>query len=176
MLPAKARYLAVVLLAAAVYFILVYCLNGWIWGVAPGREALQSSLGRLAGARVWAHFVHAVALLLAAVPSALLLSWFCRPYAVHSATIAGAITVVASFAPTFLEPSVRSILDTTILTHMTIDSIKFVVILALLTWLANKLPSKNATQRLSRVGTSPLIASVGPRRIVRSEFGETNDE
>ena len=153
MLPAKARYLVVVLLAAAVYFVLVYYTNGWIWGVAPGREAFQTSLGRHAGARVWAHSVHAVALLLAAVPSALLLSWFCRPHAVLSAAIAGALTVVASFAPTFLEPSVRSILDTTILTHMTIDSIKFVAILVLLTWLANKLPSNNAMQRSALVVT-----------------------
>jgi len=77
----KAKYIVVVLSAAAAYFVLVYYVNGWIWGVAPGREAFQTSLGRLAGTRVWAHSVHGVALLLAAIPSAFLLSRFARPHA-----------------------------------------------------------------------------------------------
>ena len=148
MLSAKASYSAVVLLAAVIYYVLVYYTNGWIWGVAPGYEAFQASLGRLAGTRVWMHSVHAVALLLAAVPSALLLSRFCRPHAVLCAAIVGAITVIVAFAPTLLGSG--SQLGATHLAHMGVDSAKFVLIPVLQTWLANKLPSNHAMQRSSR--------------------------
>jgi hypothetical protein len=157
-LSAKARYLVVVLLAAAMYFALIYYFNGWIWGVAPGLDSFKTSLGRLAGTRVWAHSVHAVALLLAAIPSALLLAKFSRPHALLGAAIAGLVTVVVSLAPTFLNSFVRSLLDATSFAHMAVDSVKFVAILTLLTWLAGKLPSNHAMQRSSRVGT-PLAGT-----------------
>jgi len=155
---AKARYFAVVLLAAALYFVLVYYLNGWIWGVAPGLDAFKSSLGRLAGTRVWAHSVHALALLFAAIPSALLLARFGRPHALLAAAMTGLITVVASLSPTFLNSFLRNLLDATSYAHMAVDSVKFVAILVLLTWLAGKLPSNYAMQRSSRVGT-PLAGT-----------------
>ena len=168
MLLAKARFPAIVLLAAAIYYVLVYYANGWIWGVAPGYEAFQTSLGRLAGARVWMHSVHAVALLLAAVPSALLLSWFGRPHAVLCAAIVGIITMLAAFAPTLVNSG--SHLSPTSLAHMGVDSVKFVVIPVLLTWIANKLPSNNAMQRSSRVGT-PLAGTGADADRLRSASG-----
>lgn len=166
MLSAKARYLVVVLLAAAMYFALVYYFNGWIWGVAPGLDSFKSSFGRLAGSRMWAHSVHAVALLLSAIPSALLLARFGRPHALLCAAIAGLLTVVVSLAPTFMNSFVRNLLDATSYAHMAVDSVKFVAILMLLTWLAGKLPSNYAMQRSAAVvtplaGTASGIQSAG---------------
>jgi hypothetical protein len=169
-LSAKVRYLVVVLLAAAMYFALAYYVNGWIWGIAPGLDSFKTSLGRLAGTRVWAHSVHAVALLLAAIPSALFLARFARPHALLGAAITGLVTVVVSLAPIFLNGFVRNLLDATSLVHMGVDSVKFVAILVLLTWLAGKLPSNYAMQRSSRVVT-PLAGTASGVHIVDSASG-----
>ena len=170
MLSAKARYLVVVLLAAAAYFTLAYYFNGWIWGVAPGLESFKTSLGRLAGTRVWAHSVHAVALFLSAIPSALMLAKYARPHALLSAAMAGLVTVAASFAPTFLNSFVRNLLDATSFAHMAVDGVKFVAILMLLTWLAGRPPSNYAMQRSSRVGT-PLAGTARGSEGFRSASG-----
>lgn len=138
-LPVEVKYLSVVILAAAAYFALTYYTNGFVWGKIPGLPWMQESFGRLAGTRIWMHSVHALALLVAAIPSAILVSITCRPRSMVVAAIAGALTFGAGFAPTILNDTVRALLDNSTLVHMTIDGIKFVLILMALTWLADKL-------------------------------------
>src|SRR5687767_13989660 len=128
----RAKYVLVAVLAAAAYYVLTFYMLMQVFGNIPGLEWMQQSFGRLAGARIWAHLVHALALLLAGVPSALLLAMTCRPRAVVVAAIAGTLTAVAGLNPSLL--FYRGHLYELQVTHMAIDSVKFVVILMLLTW------------------------------------------
>jgi len=134
MFSLETRYLIVVPLAAAIYYGLAYMFNGWIWAAIPGLDTFQNWFGHLVGLLVWAHLVHGLALLVAALPSAWLLAWLCRPRAAYCAAVAGAITVAGSFTPTLLNSQVRGLLDATAFVHMAIDSIRFVGLLMLVTW------------------------------------------
>ena len=88
--------------------------------------------------------VHAAAVLVAAIPSALLLGIFGRPHALRLAALTGVLVAAASFIPSFLHPAVRRHLNTAFYVMAGIDSLKMVLILVLLTWLVGKLPSNNA--------------------------------
>jgi hypothetical protein len=107
------------------------------------------------------HSVHAVALLLAALPVALIISWLCRPHALLCAAVAGAIAVIAGFAPILVNSA--SQLSATTLIHMGVDSFKIIGTPVLLTWLANKLPP-NYAMHTDPPGASRLLHSQEPRR------------
>jgi hypothetical protein len=113
--------------------------------------------------------MHALALLIAGIPSALLLSFTRRDQPNLFAVIAGALTAVASLNPNILFYRGNLYPDVQI-AHITIDSVKFVLILLLLTWLAGRLPSNYAMQRSSRVRTPLARASSGDSE-VRSASG-----
>ena len=152
----RAKYALVVLVAAAAYYVLTFFMIMQVFGNVPGLEWMQDTFGRLAGARIWAHSVHALALLVAGIPSALLSSLTCRPRAVVVAAIAGTLTAAAGLSPNFLFHS--GTLYGFPIFHIIIDSMMFVVILMLLTWIATKLPSNNAMQRSALVVT-PLATN-----------------
>ncbi|MEX1994465.1 MAG: hypothetical protein WD929_07365, partial [Steroidobacteraceae bacterium] len=148
----------IVLAAGAIYFALAYFLVGYAFGAAPGFAWAKESFGPLAGTRIWSHSVHAVVLLIAAIPSALVLGLLGRPDALRLAVVTGVLVAVASSLPSFLHPAVQPYLDTDFYVTTGIDGLKMVLVLVLLTWLFGKLPSNYAMQRSSRVGT-PLAGS-----------------
>ena len=150
------RYIKVVLvvgLAAFLYLTLAVFLVGYGFGVAPGLAFLETTFGSVGGSRVWAHTVHALALVVSGVPSAAILSLALRPRAVTYAALTGVITAAVALSDTLLRPNLLAHLEPLDYLHMGIDSLKGVVILMLLTWLVTKLPSNYAMQRSSRVGT-----------------------
>ena len=149
MLRFEVRYVA--LAAAALYFLLAYYFLGPVFVLVPRFKWIQEAFGNLAEARISAHSTHALALLVAAIPSAFLISIACRPRAIVVAAAAGGLTAVAAFVPTFLSDLVRPLLDATTIVQMLIDGIKFVLILIFITWLSTKLPPNYAMQRSSRV-------------------------
>jgi hypothetical protein len=163
------KSLFIILVAAISYYTLAFLASGQLFGTVPGLDWMQSSFGRMAGARIWAHSVHALALLIAGIPSALLLSFTRRDQANLFAAITGVLTAVASLNPNILFYRGHLYPDVQI-AHITIDSIKFVLILLLLTWLAGKLPSNYAMQRSSHVGT-PLARAASGDSKVRSASG-----
>lgn len=141
------RYLKQALIAVArgtIYYLLAYFTVGSFFGAAPGFEWLTEAFGALAGTRIWSHSVHAVAVLVAAIPSAFLLGIVGRPHALRLAALTGLLVAAAAFVPSFLHPDVRPYLDTVFYVTAGIDSLKMVLILMLLTWLVGKLPSNNA--------------------------------
>jgi hypothetical protein len=167
-LGTKVKFASFVLMAAVIYYALTSYLLIETFGNMPGMTWFQESLGRLAGARIWAHLVHALALFLAAIPCALLLSIACRPKAVLAAAIAGALTACLGLSESFL--FLRGNLYIPSVVHIVIDSIKFVLILMLVTWSATKLPSNYAMQRSARVVT-PLAGTASGSQRFRSASG-----
>jgi len=137
----KAALIAVV--AGTMYFALAYFTVGSFFGWAPGFEWSQETFGPLAGTRVWSHSVHAAAVLVAAMPSALVLGILGGPHALRLAALTGVLVAAALFVPSLLHPEVRLYLDAADYVIAGIDSLKMVLILMLLTWLVGKLPSDN---------------------------------
>jgi hypothetical protein len=138
------RQALIAAVAGVIYFVLAYFAVGYFFGAAPGFEWSMEAFGRLVGARVWSHSVHAVALLVAAIPSALILGVLGRPNALSLAAATGVLVAAASFAPSFLHPGVRPHLDAVAYVTAGVDSLKTVLILILLTWMVGKLTSNNA--------------------------------
>jgi hypothetical protein len=134
----------IVAVASAMYFALAYIIVGSFFGQAPGLEWSTETFGLLAGSRIWSHSVHSAALLVAAVPSALVLGIFGRPHALRLAALAGLLVAAAFCIPSFLHPEVQPFLDTDFYVTAGIDGLKMLLILILLTWLVGKLPSSNA--------------------------------
>jgi hypothetical protein len=159
MLGSYVKFALAVGAVTAIYFALATFAVDYAFGVAPGFHWAMESFGRLAGSRIWAHSVHAVAVLAAAIPSALLLWIGGRPHAVKLAALAGVLTAVVCFLPSYIHPDVRPYIDTEFHVTVVIDSLKMVLILVLLTWLFSRLPSNYAMQRSSRVVT-PLAGAV----------------
>jgi hypothetical protein len=170
MLNLKVRYAFVTLVAAGFYFSLTYLLQSPAFVHLPRFTWIQENFGRLTEARIWAHSAHGLTLLVAAIPSALVIALFGRPRPIGIAAAAGCLTAVAAFAPTFLTASVRPYWDATMIGHMVVDGIKFISILMLVTWLISKLPSNYAMQRSSRVGT-PLAGTGAGEDRLRSASG-----
>jgi hypothetical protein len=153
MLRDYAKFISVVSLAGFIYLELAIYLVEYGFGIAPGYEWMQTTFGRLAGSRIWAHLVHAFALLVAAIPSAGILLIAFRPRAIASAAVTGALTAVAAFLPSLLHANSVSYLNNTSLVHIGVDSLKMMLILMLLTWLLTRLLSNNATQRSALIIT-----------------------
>lgn len=149
------KYPLVALLAAAVYYALTFFMLMQVFGSIPGLATMQHLFGSLAGARIWAHSLHAFALLVSGIPSALLVAYTCRPRAVSVSAVAGLMTAIAGLNPALLN---YLAFTSAPFVHAAIDGVKFVAILMLLTWLAGKLPSNYAMPRSSRVVT-PLVES-----------------
>ena len=170
MLNVKVKYALVTLVATGLYFSLTYFLQSPAFGYLPRFTWIQENFGRLAEARIWAHSAHGLALLIAAIPSAIVIALGGRPRALGIAAAAGVLTAVVAFAPTFLTESVRPYLDTTMIGHMAVDGFKFVFILMFVTWLIAKLPSNYAMQRSSRVGT-PLAGTASSTHRFSSASG-----
>jgi len=144
-----ARHVKTALIAAvasAMYFALAYIAVGSFFGRAPGLEWSTETFGLLAGSRIWSHSVHSAALLVAAVPSALVLGTFGRPHALRLAALTGLLVAVAFCIPSFLHPEVQPYLDTGFYVTAGIDGLKMVLTLMLLTWLVGKLPSSNVSE------------------------------
>jgi hypothetical protein len=167
------HYIKVVLVvgtAAILYLALATYLVGVGFGIAPGLEFLEATLGRVGGSRVWAHTVHALALFISGVPSAVILSFAMHPRAVTFAAVTGVITAIVAVANTILRPDLLALLEPWDYFSVGIDSLKAVLILMLLTWLLSKLPSNYAMQRSSRTGT-PLARTGGAEETLRSASG-----
>ena len=155
MLHIRAKHAVITLVAAVLYFVLTYYLQGPAFVHVPRFTWIQENFGNLAEARIWAHSAHGLALLLAAIPGAIVISVADVPQPVRAAAVAGALTALAGFAPTLLTESVRPYLDATTLGHMAVDAIKFVLLMMFVTWIFTKLPSNHAMRRSSHVGTPP---------------------
>src|SRR5262245_25926239 len=125
--------------AGAMYLAIAYVTVGSFFGRAPGFEWSTETFGPLAGTRIWSHSVHAAAVLVAAIPSALMLGILGRPHALRLAALTGFLVAAAAFVPSFLYLEVRPHLDTAFYVSAGIDSLKMVLILVLLTWLVGKL-------------------------------------
>lgn len=132
------KLMLVVVLAAAIYFVVAVYLVNYSFGVAPGLELLQGTFGPLGGTRIWAHLVHALGLVVAALPAALLLHFALGHDAVRSSLVAGSAAAIGAIVPTFLNAEMRGRLDSTDFMTMGIDSLTMVAILMLLTWLLSK--------------------------------------
>ncbi len=164
------KLVLVVVIAGAIYFGLLYLSVNYAFGAAPGLVWVKESFGRLWGSRIWSHSVHAIGVLAAAIPSALVLYVFGRPHALKLAAVTGIVTAIAVFLPSFLHPAVRPYLDSGFYLVVGIDSVKMVLILVLVTWLLNKLPSNHAMQRSARVGT-PLAGTASSSDRLESASG-----
>lgn len=144
MLRRDVKMVLIAVVAAAVYFALAYFTVDDFFGRAPGFEWSRETFGPVAGTRIWSHSIHAAAVLVAAIPSALLLGFLGRPHALRLAALAGLLAASAAFVPSFLHPVVRPALDTASYVIVGIDTAKMVFGLMFLTWLVAKLPSNNA--------------------------------
>jgi len=158
MLRHYVKIVLVVGLAAFLYLAFASFLVGYSFAVAPGLEFLEVTFGRLWGSRLWAHSVHALAMLVSGIPSAAILSIAMRPHTVAFAALTGFIAAVVALTDPLLRTGALALLDSADYVHMGIDSLKGILILMLLTWLLTKLPSNYAMQRSSRVVT-PLAGS-----------------
>lgn len=160
----------IVIVATALYLILAISTVNYAFGVMPALDSAEATFGRLAGTRIWSHSPHAAGVLVAAIPSALLLSIADRSHALRLAATTGVLTSVAALVPSFLHPDVRPFLDTHFYVTAAIDSQKLVLILMLPTWLFSKLLSYYAMQRSAHVGT-PLAGTAIDSKMLRSASG-----
>ena len=157
------KFIVAVTLAGAIYFLAAVYLVNYTFGVAPGLGWLQGTFGQLAGTRIWAYSVHALGLVVAALPAALLLHLVLGLSAVRSAFWAGSAAAIGALVPTFLNPEIRERLAGADFMIMGVDSLTMVAILVLLTWLLSKLPSNYALER-SMTGSSERAA--GAQKII----------
>ena len=165
MLRVGVRYAAVTLLAAGLYFVLAPNLMGLSFVHLPRFTWVQETFGSSAGFYLWAHAAHGIALLVAALPSAVISSLAGRPRVIFIAAVAGCLTAWFGLAAPLLDnlPHVQA----TSIVSMVIDGIKFVLLLVLVTWLVTKLPPNYTMQRSSRVGT-PLAGTSADADRLRS--------
>ena len=170
MLGHYAKIVLTVGIASFLYLALATFLVGYSFGIVPGLEVMEAIFGRPAGSRLWAHSVHALALVVSGIPSAAILGLALRSHPVAYAALTGVIAAVAALADTLLRADVLAYLDSTDYLSMGIDGTKTVMILVLLTWLLGKLPSNNAMQRSARVVT-PLAGTASGSSQVRSASG-----
>ena len=140
MLRHNVRKALITIVAGAMYFAISYFTVGSFFGWAPGFEWSRETFGPLAGSRIWSHSVHAAAVTVAAIPSALVLAILGRPHALRLAGLTSALVAAACFVPSFLHPDVQPYLDMASYVSAGIDVLKMVLILMLLTWLVGKSP------------------------------------
>jgi hypothetical protein len=89
MLRVGVRYVAVTLVAAGLYFLLAPNLMGVTFVHLPRFTWVQETFGKAASFYLWAHTAQGLALLVAAIPSAVIISLAGRPRPIAIAAAAG---------------------------------------------------------------------------------------
>ena len=142
-----ARKVAVVVGATALYWGLLYYVVGYSFAAVPGPRILEPLLGSYRSAALtWVQLVHTLAVLVAAIPVALLLRLVVgRTFWISF--VPGLLC--AAFDPLFslLEASPGVHLSTTATVFLVLDVLKIVLAVPLVLWVVNTLPSSNRLQR-----------------------------
>ena len=142
-----ARKIAVVVGATALYWGLLYYVVGYSFAAVPGPRILEPLLGSYRSAALtWVQLVHTLAVLVAAIPVALLLR-LVAGRAFWISFVPGLLC--AAFDPLFsvLDASPRAHLSTTAMAFLLIDVLKIALAVPLVLWVLNTLPSNNRLQR-----------------------------
>ena len=141
------RRTVVVVSATVLYYGLLYYVVGYSFTAVPGPRILEPLLGSYRSAALtWVQLVHTLAVLVAAIPVALLLR-LVLGHVLWLSFVPGLLCAAFDRLYSILYASAQVHLSTTAIAFLIVDVLKIVLAVPLILWLLNMLPSNNRLQR-----------------------------
>ena len=142
------RKLAVVVVSTALYLGLLYYVVGYAFPAVPGPKVLEPLFGSYrTAALTWVQLVHTLAVLVAAIPVAVLIRYAAGRDAFGVALLVGVLCAGVDPVLSMLSGSAHGHRSTIALVFSLVDGLKIALAVAGVLWLLNRLPSNNALEQ-----------------------------